>query len=142
MKVIVQAGGLGTRMRNMTATKPKALIDVRNKPILFHLFDAFPQADFIVVGDYRYEVLDRYLTTFAQERRCILVKACGKGNAAGLNEAISYVGNNEPFIIVWSDLILPEDFSLPESFESLHHCRVIEKIQVRVPGKFHYAEYG
>lgn len=93
MKVIVQAGGLGTRMQTMTATKPKALIDVRNKPILFHLFDAFPQADFIVVGDYQYDVLDRYLTTFASERRCILVKACGKGNAAGLSEAISYVGD-------------------------------------------------
>ena len=117
MKVIVQAGGLGTRMQTMTATKPKALIDVRNKPILFHLFDAFPQADFIVVGDYQYDVLDRYLTTFAQERRCILVKACGKGNAAGLNEAISYVGDNESFVVVWSDLILPEGFSLPESFE-------------------------
>ena len=37
MKVIVQAGGLGTRMQAMTASKPKALIDVRNKPILFHL---------------------------------------------------------------------------------------------------------
>lgn len=117
MKVIVQAGGLGTRMQNMTATKPKALIDVRNKPILFHLFDAFPEADFIVVGDYRYEVLDRYLTTFAQDRRCILVKAEGKGNAAGLSEAVSYVGADEPFIIVWSDLILPEGFRLPEAFE-------------------------
>lgn len=42
MKVIVQAGGLGTRMQAMTASKPKALIDVRNKPILFHLFDTFP----------------------------------------------------------------------------------------------------
>lgn len=73
MKVIVQAGGLGTRMQAMTASKPKALIDVRNKPILFHLFDTFPHADFIVVGDYRYDVLDRYLTTFAADRRCILV---------------------------------------------------------------------
>ena len=116
MKVIVQAGGLGTRMQAMTASKPKALIDVRNKPILFHLFDTFPHADFIVVGDYRYDVLDRYLTTFAADRRCILVKACGKGNAAGLSEAISYVGDNEPFVVVWSDLILPKGFSLPQSF--------------------------
>ena len=117
MKVIVQAGGLGTRMQTMTASKPKALIDVQNKPILFHLFDTFPLADFIVVGDYQYDVLDRYLTTFAQDRRCILVKTRGKGNAAGLSEAISYVGDNEPFVIVWSDLILPKEFQLPDIFE-------------------------
>lgn len=39
MKVIVQAGGLGTRMKGLTALKPKVMISVFNKPILFHLFD-------------------------------------------------------------------------------------------------------
>lgn len=117
MKIIVQAGGLGTRMKSLTASKPKALIAVQNKPILFHLFDAFPEADFIVVGDYKYDVLDRYISTFAKQKNSILIKAKGKGNAAGLREAVSYVPYGEPFIIIWSDLILPDGLIIPKSFE-------------------------
>ena len=117
MKVIVQAGGLGTRMKSLTASKPKALIAVQNKPILFHLFDTFPDAEFIVIGDYKYEVLDRYLSTFAKKQNCILIKAKGKGNASGLKEAISYIPDNEPFVIIWSDLIMPEGFGIPTGFD-------------------------
>ena len=67
MKVIIQAGGLGTRMLSLTENKPKTLIPVSNKPILFNIFDQFrSQADgFIVIGDYKYEVLDRR----SEERR-------------------------------------------------------------------------
>lgn len=91
MKIIVQAGGLGTRMMSLTASKPKALIPVFNKPILFHLFDLFnkPSNEFIIIGYYMYEVLDNYLTTFAKNKRYILMKAEGKGNAAGIKPKIS-----------------------------------------------------
>ena len=49
MKIIVQAGGLGTRMRALTTNKPKALIPVKNSPILFHLLGEFnrPEDEFI-----------------------------------------------------------------------------------------------
>ena len=75
MKVIIQAGGLGTRMLSLTENKPKTLIPVSNKPILFNIFDQFrSQADgFIVIGDYKYEVLDRYLLTFAKNENYILI---------------------------------------------------------------------
>lgn len=116
MKIIVQAGGLGTRMKSLTASKPKALISVQNRPILFHVFDVFPNAEFILIGDYKYDVLDRYLSTFARNN-CILVKAKGKGNAAGLKEAVSYVPSGESFVIIWSDLILPNGFTVPKNFE-------------------------
>lgn len=117
MKIIVQAGGLGTRMKSLTASKPKALIAVQNKPILFHLFDSFPECEFVVVGDYKYVVLDRYLSNFSSNKTPILIKAKGKGNVAGLKEAVSLVSENEPFVIIWSDLILPDGFKIPENFE-------------------------
>jgi GTP:adenosylcobinamide-phosphate guanylyltransferase len=117
MKIIVQAGGLGTRMKGLTASKPKALIAVANKPILFHLFDwAGDKAEFIVIGDYKYDVLDRYLSTFASDRRIILVKAKGKGNVSGIREALEYIPENEPVMIVWSDLILPNTLKIENNF--------------------------
>ena len=36
--IIVQAGGKGTRLFPLTKNKPKALVTVNNRPIIFHLF--------------------------------------------------------------------------------------------------------
>ena len=63
--MIVQAGGKGTRMKKLTRNKPKALVPVHNLPMIFHLFRKFPDKKYIIIGDYKYEVLQRYLEAFA-----------------------------------------------------------------------------
>ena len=55
--IIVQAGGKGTRMQILTRNKPKALVPVNNLPMIFHLFRKFPEKKFIIIGDYKYDVL-------------------------------------------------------------------------------------
>ena len=55
--MIVQAGGRGSRMELLTRNKPKALVPVDNRPILFHLFEKYPDKKFIIIGDYQYDVL-------------------------------------------------------------------------------------
>lgn len=59
--VIVQAGGKGTRMEKLTHNKPKALVPIKNLPMLFHLFRKYPEKKYIIIGDYKYDVLERYL---------------------------------------------------------------------------------
>lgn len=44
--IIVQAGGKGTRMEHLTANKPKALVPIGNRPMLFHLFEKYPDKQF------------------------------------------------------------------------------------------------
>ena len=39
--MIVQAGGKGTRMKKLTRNKPKALVQVQNLKMIFHLFRKF-----------------------------------------------------------------------------------------------------
>jgi dTDP-glucose pyrophosphorylase len=55
--VIVQAGGLGTRLKHLTANKPKGIVSVNKLPMIFHLFRKFPKAKFIIIGDYKKEIL-------------------------------------------------------------------------------------
>lgn len=108
MKIIVQAGGKGSRMKSLTKNKPKALVPISNKPILFHLFEqADPEDGFIVIGDYKFDILDGYLTTFVKNRQVILIKSCGSGNACGIRDALNFVDPEEPVLLVWCDLILP-----------------------------------
>ncbi len=121
MKIVVQAGGLGTRMGNLTASKPKALISVGHMPILFHLFKKYPNDEFIIIGDYKFDIMDKYLSTFAKDVNYMLIKANKKGNASGIKEAIAYIPNNEPFMLIWSDIILSDSFSVTEIKEG---CQV------------------
>ena len=63
--IIVQAGGKGTRMEALTRNKPKALVPIDNLPMIMHLFRKYPERKFIVIGDYKYDVLEKYLNAFA-----------------------------------------------------------------------------
>ena len=112
MKIIVQAGGLGTRMKHLAETKPKSLIAAKYLPLIFHMFERFRGDEFVIVGDYKFDVFDNYLATFANDIRYVLIKAQTKGNAAGLKEAIALVPSGEPFMVIWSDIILSERFAV------------------------------
>ena len=112
--IIVQAGGKGTRLGYLTKNKPKALAPVENLPMLFHLFRKYPGARFIIIADYKDEVLREYLRAFS-DVKYILVKAKGTGTCSGVKQSIELVPDGEPFMLIWSDLILPEGFEMPES---------------------------
>lgn len=104
--VIVQAGGEGTRLEHYTFNKPKCLLSIDGEPLLYHLFRHFSKARFIIIGDYLYEVLEKYLRIASPTVDYELVRASGKGTLAGMNEALSRITRTDaPFNIVWSDLL-------------------------------------
>lgn len=115
--IIVQAGGKGTRMEYLTYNKPKALVPVDNLPMLFHLFRKFPDAHFVLIGDYKFEVLQKYLETFAKVSYELVDARGKKGTCAGISDAVRMIPQDAPFMLIWSDLILPQDFVLPEPEE-------------------------
>lgn len=112
--IIIQAGGKGTRMEYLTYNKPKALVPVENLPMIFHLFRSFPEAKFLIIGDYKYDVLTRYLNAFADVDYEVIDARGKKGTCAGIAEALINIPDTTPFMLIWSDLILPKDFELPE----------------------------
>lgn len=115
--IIVQAGGKGTRLKYLTENKPKALVPVRNLPMIFHLFRKFPEKRFIVIADYHKEVLRKYLASFADVKYLIVEASCN-GTAGGVKQAVSLIPDEEPFMLIWSDLILPEQFELPSDYQN------------------------
>ncbi|MFG6392759.1 MAG: nucleoside-diphosphate-sugar pyrophosphorylase [Lachnospiraceae bacterium] len=116
--IIVQAGGKGTRMEYLTANKPKCLVSVNKLPMLFHLFKKYPDKKFIIIGDYKYDVLREYLKAFAKVKY-LLVNANGKpGTCAGISDAIGKIPYNKAFMLIWSDLILQDSFIVPEKTDN------------------------
>ena len=123
--IIVQAGGKGTRLLPYTKNMPKVLVPVQNKPLIFHLFERYPQKKFIIIGDYKNEVLERYLENFAKVSY-ITIKADKSGNVAGIKQALSYIPQNTPFMLIWSDLLLGDNFA-PENLPNENYIGVTDE---------------
>lgn len=115
--IIVQAGGKGTRLGYLTKNKPKALVPVDNLPMLFHLFRKYPNKRFIIIADYHKEVLREYLSSFAGVKYQV-IDAAGTGTCSGIRQALEFIPSSAPFMLVWSDLILPKGLELPEEYEN------------------------
>ena len=114
MEIIVQAGGIGSRLEGLTLNKPKCLVAIDNLPIIFHLFKKFPSAKFKIIADYKIDILEKYLKIFASDYNYKIIKANHKGTISGIKEAISEISDNEQLMIIWCDLILNKDFKLPK----------------------------
>ena len=115
MHIIIQAGGKGTRLENLTWNRPKCLVPVNNKPMIFWAFEAFKDHDIKVICDYKADVLRRYLDAFASKFNAKVIQAEGKGTASGIAAAIEDIQDDEPVVVLWCDLLLESAFKLPES---------------------------
>ncbi len=113
--IVVQAGGRGSRMEILTRNKPKALVPVNNLPMIFHLFRKYPDKKFIVIGDYKCDVLEKYLREFATVDYQIVRSSGNTGTCSGLNEALAHLPENERFMLIWCDLILAKDHQIPDT---------------------------
>ena len=111
--IIIQAGGLGSRLKHLTVNKPKAIVSINNLPMIFHLFRKFPDKHFIIIGDYKKEVLDKYLMVFANVKYLTVDTDGHKGTCSGISKAIEFVPPGERFMLIWSDLVLGPDFKFP-----------------------------
>lgn len=112
--IIVQAGGKGTRMEYLTANKPKALVPVNNLPMIFHLFKKYPDKRFLIISDYKIDVMRKYLDAFSPVKHLIVDAQGRKGTCGGIKPALELIPDGEPFMLIWSDLVLQNDFELPE----------------------------
>lgn len=104
--IIIQAGGRGSRLRHHTWNKPKCLVSVRGKPLLYHIFEKFPKSNFYIIGDYAFEQLKTYLEINDPKVKYHLIRTQQKGTCSGIADAMNLVPPNESLMITWSDLII------------------------------------
>jgi NDP-sugar pyrophosphorylase family protein len=67
MKAILLAGGLGTRMREETEFRPKPMVEVGGRPVLWHIMknlSHFGIHDFIVAAGYKSDVIKDYFLNY------------------------------------------------------------------------------
>ncbi len=76
MKVVILAGGLGTRLSEETDIRPKPMVEIGGRPILWHIMKSYAAAgltDFVICCGYRAAEIKRYFSEYQSLNSDIVV---------------------------------------------------------------------
>lgn len=107
MQAVILAAGEGTRMRPLTLSRPKPLIEVGGMPILEHVVRALPDEvdEIILVVRYMQDQIREYCgATFCGKRVTYVEQGLEKGTAAALQYARPYIKGR--FLMTFADDLL------------------------------------
>ncbi len=160
MKVAILAGGLGTRLAEETDSKPKPMVEIGNRPILWHIMRHYAHygfKDFVIALGYHGEYIKKYFTDFCslhsdlvvnlrtgQVRRnggsspdwnVSLVDTGLYTNTGGRIKRLAPILGNETFMLTWGDGV--SDVNLQDLL-AFHrrHGKLATLTAVRPPARF------
>lgn len=162
MKVGILAGGLGTRFAEATKQKPKALIEIGGKPIVWHVmkhYEHYGFSEFVIGTGYKKEELARYFIDYHQTSSSVSVALAtgivtahdadrpdwlvhlidtGPSTMTGgrIKRLAPFMGN-ETFMMTWCDGLADVDIDALLAFHR-SHGKLVTVTAVRPPGRFGY----
>jgi len=161
MKAVILAGGLGTRISEETHLKPKPMIEIGGKPILWHimkLYSAHGVNDFIICCGYKVYVIKEYFANYflhmsdvtfdmqsntmkvhhqkAEPWKVTLVDT-GEASMTGgrLKRVEEYVKNEEAFCFTYGDGLADINVSKEIEFHKTHG-KLATVTAVQPPGRY------
>ncbi len=146
MKVGILAGGLGTRLGIETVSKPKPMVEIGGRPILWHImayYSSYGFKDFVFALGYKAEVIKRYIVDYVSLNSNLsvnlktgAVKQHGRilqdwnvdlidtglntTKSGRINRIAPFLGENETFMLTWGDGLSNLDLKALLDFHRSH----------------------
>jgi glucose-1-phosphate cytidylyltransferase len=138
MKVIILAGGFGTRLSEFTDTIPKPMIQVGNKPILHHimqLYANYGHKDFYVALGYKGEVIKKYFNNIDSDWNINLIDTGSNSMTGGRVKRLQKIIGKETFMLTYGDGLSDININNLVSFHK-NHGKMVTVSAVRPPARF------
>lgn len=162
MKVVILAGGFGTRISEESAVRPKPLVEIGGFPILWHImkiYSVFGLTDFVICGGYKCNMIKSYFrdymlsaasdVTFDMRNENIVVHhrkvepwnvtvvdTGEKTMTGGRVKRIRPYINGEPFCMTYGDAVSNIDITKLVDFHKRANGALATVTAVTPPGRF------
>ena len=138
MKVVILAGGKGSRLSEYTSSIPKPMVKISRFPILIRIinyYNKFGFKEFIIASGYKSRIIETY---FKKKRKRINVKVIFTGNnsmTGGRIKRLQKVLNDERFLLTYGDGLCDVDLKKLIKFHKKNN-NYVTLTAVRPPARF------
>jgi glucose-1-phosphate cytidylyltransferase len=166
MKTVILAGGLGSRLGEETAVRPKPMVEIGGRPIIWHImkiYSTYGLNDFIICLGYKGYMIKEYFSNYflhmsdvtidltknsmeihlnsSEPWRITLVDTGADTMTGGRLQAIRrYLDDDAPFCFTYGDGVAAIDISALLAFHK-HHGKRATITAVAPPGRFGALEF-
>ena len=138
MKVVILAGGLGTRLSEYTESIPKPMVKIANKPIIELIikhYNKFGFNDFIIAGGYKYKQIKDYFERNLIKLNINVVNTGKKSMTGGRLARLKKIIGNERFLLTYGDGLSDINIKKLIRFHQKHK-NIATLTAVRPPARF------
>lgn len=160
MKVVILAGGMGTRLMEETEARPKPMVEIGGKPILWHIlkiYEHYGYTDFVLCLGYKATYIKEYFFNYylhnsdvtvdlknnqicvhsniSESFKITLIDTGINTNTAGRLKKIEKYVHNETFMMTYGDGVADININDLLNFHQ-SHGRFATLTSVQVPGRF------
>ena len=151
MKVVILAGGLGTRLSEYTKSIPKPMVKINKLPILLHIIKIYLKyghREFYIAAGYKKKIIEKYFKNFKKNgitfKQKLFNKDCfiniidtGKNSMTGgrLKRVQSFINDNENFMFTYGDGLSNINLAKLEKFHKKNK-KIATVTAVRPPARF------
>jgi glucose-1-phosphate cytidylyltransferase len=160
MKVVILAGGLGTRLAEETGIRPKPMVEIGGKPILWHIMKIYSHYgfnDFVICLGYKGFIIKEYFadyflhqsdvtfdlatskmevhSSYGEKWKVTLVDTGIETNTAGRIKRVQKYLNGEPFMLTYGDGVSNIDIPKLIDFHK-KSGKLATLTSIQLPGRF------